>query len=136
VQTMSTKDKRELEKQTVRLLDFTASAVPMEIWDVEYISKARNWKPRETGAQLFNISFFKSNYYFLVLYIADAKIKWDEYKQCKIISLSSSTVITEDPNVPEAVAIRTYARGIPINLNEILENMSNRIPDRNFLQII
>jgi hypothetical protein len=66
---------------------------------------------------------------FSVLFIADARVKWDEYKKCKVISLTSASIVTEDPNVPEAIAVRNYARNAPINFNDIMEDMSKRIPD-------
>jgi hypothetical protein len=66
---------------------------------------------------------------FSVLFIADAKVKWDEYKKCKVISLTSASIVTEDPNVPEAIAVRNYARNAPFNFNDIMEDMSKRIPD-------
>jgi hypothetical protein len=66
---------------------------------------------------------------FSVLFIADATVKWDEYKKRRVISLTSASIVTEDPNVPEAIAVRNYARNAPINFNEIMEDMSKRIPD-------
>jgi hypothetical protein len=49
VQTMTTRDNRQIQKQTVRLLDFTANAVPIDIWDSDLIKRVEFWKPRETG---------------------------------------------------------------------------------------
>jgi hypothetical protein len=49
VQTMTTRDNREIQKQTVRLLDFTANAMPIDIWDPDLIKRVEFWKPRETG---------------------------------------------------------------------------------------
>ncbi|XP_065342632.1 meiosis-specific with OB domain-containing protein isoform X1 [Cloeon dipterum] len=114
VQVINTKDNREVRKQLVRLLDFTAKAVPIEIWDPEYLRMAAEWKPRET-----------------VLYIADGLVKWDEFKQCKVISVNSSTLITENPNVPEAMALRHYAKSVPISFSELVHSMSNKLPDLN-----
>ncbi|XP_065342633.1 meiosis-specific with OB domain-containing protein isoform X2 [Cloeon dipterum] len=54
VQVINTKDNREVRKQLVRLLDFTAKAVPIEIWDPEYLRMAAEWKPRETVNSITN----------------------------------------------------------------------------------
>jgi hypothetical protein len=51
VQEMTTRDDRQIQKQTVRLLDFTANAVPIDIWDSDLIKRVEFWKPRETGTE-------------------------------------------------------------------------------------
>jgi hypothetical protein len=49
---------------------------------------------------------------FSVLVIADATVKWEEYKKRRVSSLTSASIVTEDPNVPEAIAVRNSARNV------------------------
>lgn len=61
--------------------------------------------------------------------MTDLKIEYSHFHKTFLPSISSRTVITENPAGPEAQALKEYALTAPIQPAEILERLSNAIQD-------
>jgi len=69
----------------VRLFDAAASSIVMKLWDNNLIKMSETWMPRET-----------------VLFIADLKVSYDDWRGCNTVSCTGRTIITENPDICEA----------------------------------
>ncbi|KAK7792643.1 hypothetical protein R5R35_005103 [Gryllus longicercus] len=112
MRTITTKDGRKMINRVVIVMDYTSDELPFQIWNSDIVQLADSWKPRDT-----------------VLFLADVRIEWNLYKRCFIAVDRSSTIITENPNVAEAEALRNYAWNTPTHANAILDKLANSIVD-------
>lgn len=76
----------------VRLFDQTADSLVVKLWDSEHIRLAEDWIPREN-----------------ILFLADVRIDWDEWRAAYILTATSRTVITVNPDTMEAAALVKFA---------------------------
>ena len=77
----------------VRLFDQTADSLVLKLWDSEHIMLAEDWIPREN-----------------ILFLADVRIDWDEWRTAFILTGTSKTVITVNPDTMEAAALVRFAQ--------------------------
>lgn len=77
----------------VRLFDQTADSLLLKLWDSEHIRMAEDWVPRQN-----------------ILYLADARIDWDEWRAAFVLTATSKTVITVNPDTQEAAALVRHAQ--------------------------
>ena len=94
----------------VRLFDQTADSLLLKLWDSEFLRMADDWLPRE-----------------VILFLADARIDWDDYRTSFVLTATSKTVsaasltiafhcpclyqvITVNPDTVEAGALVRYAQ--------------------------
>lgn len=76
--------------------------------------RAEQWKPRTT-----------------ILFMADVRTKWSNFDNCMTASISSKTVVTENPTGREADNLRRFAESTPLKPLQILDHMAVNIPDGN-----
>ncbi|XP_006901977.1 PREDICTED: meiosis-specific with OB domain-containing protein, partial [Elephantulus edwardii] len=98
----TTSDRRQGQRCEVKLYDDTETSFTMLCWDHESILLAQSWVPRET-----------------VIFAADVRISFDKFRSCMTATVISKTIITTNPDTPEA----------NILLNFIRENTEIRTPD-------
>ncbi|XP_007980079.1 meiosis-specific with OB domain-containing protein isoform X3 [Chlorocebus sabaeus] len=98
----TTSDRRKGQRCEVRLYDETESSFAMTCWDNESILLAQSWMPRET-----------------VIFVSDVRISFDKFRNCMTATVISKTIITTNPETPEA----------NILLNFIRENKTNVLDD-------
>ncbi|XP_035122383.1 meiosis-specific with OB domain-containing protein isoform X6 [Callithrix jacchus] len=98
----TTSDRRKGQRCEVRLYDETESSFSMTCWDSESILLAQCWMPRET-----------------VIFASDVRISFDKFRNCMTATVISKTIITTNPDTPEA----------NILLNFIRENKETNIVD-------
>ncbi|KAM6155248.1 meiosis-specific with OB domain-containing protein [Rhynchocyon petersi] len=98
----TTSDRRKGQRCEVKLYDETESSFTMLCWDHESILLAQSWVPRET-----------------VIFAADLRISFDKFRNCMTATVISKTIITANPDTPEA----------NILLNFIRENRETSAPD-------
>jgi len=77
----------------VRLFDQTADCLALKIWDSELNRIAEGWIPREA-----------------ILFLADVRIDFDNWKGAFVVTANSKTVITVNPSTREAEALASYAQ--------------------------
>lgn len=77
----------------VRLFDQTADSLLLKLWESEHRRLADAWLPREH-----------------VLFLADARIDWDDWRSSYVLTATSKTVVTVNPSTPEAEALVRYAQ--------------------------
>uniref|UniRef100_A0ACB8FKB6 Uncharacterized protein n=1 Tax=Sphaerodactylus townsendi TaxID=933632 RepID=A0ACB8FKB6_9SAUR len=89
----TTSDKRRGHRCEVRLFDETQSSFVMICWDNESIQHAQSWIPRET-----------------VIFAADVKINFDKFRNSMVATVISKTIITPNPDTPEANSLFNFIR--------------------------
>ncbi|XP_026303328.1 meiosis-specific with OB domain-containing protein [Piliocolobus tephrosceles] len=89
----TTSDRRKGQRCEVRLYDETESSFAMTCWDNESILLAQSWIPRET-----------------VIFVSDVRISFDKFRNCMTATVISKTIITTNPETPEANILLNFIR--------------------------
>uniref|UniRef100_UPI0037E974CF meiosis-specific with OB domain-containing protein n=1 Tax=Semicossyphus pulcher TaxID=241346 RepID=UPI0037E974CF len=89
----TTSDGRRGQRLEVKLFDDSVSSFPLVCWDREAIQLVQTLIPKET-----------------VLFIADAKISFDSFRNCMAATVNSKTIITVNPDTREASLLFSYAK--------------------------
>ena len=77
----------------VRLFDQTQDSLALKLWDSETNRMAAEWIPREN-----------------ILFLADVRIDYDNWKGAFVVTANSKTVITVNPDTREALALARHAQ--------------------------
>ncbi|XP_061086464.1 meiosis-specific with OB domain-containing protein [Conger conger] len=89
----TTSDGRKGQRCEVKLFDETETLFSLICWDREAIQLVQAWIPRET-----------------VLFVADARVSFDNFRKCMVATVTSKTVLTVNPDTKEANQLFNYAR--------------------------
>ncbi|XP_077618780.1 meiosis-specific with OB domain-containing protein isoform X4 [Crocuta crocuta] len=89
----TTSDRRKGQRCEVKLYDETESSFTMICWDNESILVAQSWMPRET-----------------VIFASDVRINFDKFRNCMTATVISKTIITTNPDTPEANILLNFIR--------------------------
>ncbi|KAM8779583.1 meiosis-specific with OB domain-containing protein isoform 1-T1 [Rhynchonycteris naso] len=89
----TTSDRRKGQRCEVKLYDETESSFAMICWDNESILLAQSWVPRET-----------------VIFASDVRISFDKFRNCMTATVISKTIITTNPDTPEANILLNFIR--------------------------
>ncbi|KAM6165862.1 meiosis-specific with OB domain-containing protein isoform 1-T1 [Erethizon dorsatum] len=89
----TTSDRRKGQRCEIKLYDETESSFAMTCWDNEFILLAQSWMPRET-----------------VLFASDVRINFDKFRNCMTATVISKTIITTNPDTPEANILLNFIR--------------------------
>ncbi|XP_029312372.1 meiosis-specific with OB domain-containing protein isoform X2 [Cottoperca gobio] len=89
----TTSDRRKGQRLEVKLFDDSVSSFPLVCWDREAIQLVQTLIPKET-----------------VLFIADAKISFDSFRNGMTATVNSKTIITVNPDTREASLLFSYAK--------------------------
>jgi hypothetical protein len=60
------------------------------------------------------------------------RLEWNAFRRGMVASDGPRSIVTEDPETPEAAALRTYARTAPLKASAILAQLASSIPDGKF----
>ncbi|XP_012785691.2 meiosis-specific with OB domain-containing protein [Ochotona princeps] len=90
----TTSDRRKGQRCEVRLFDETESSFPLACWDNESILLVQSWIPGET-----------------VIFAADVRISFDKFRNCMTATIISKTIITTNPDTPEANILLKFIKG-------------------------
>lgn len=71
-----------------------------------------------------------------VLFIADAKLDWNNFKKCITGTVTARTIITENPNIRDANELREYARVAPTIPSVILDQLATNFPERKYINLV
>ncbi|XP_026207555.1 meiosis-specific with OB domain-containing protein [Anabas testudineus] len=91
----TTSDGRKGQRLEVKLFDDSVSSFPLVCWDREVIQLVQTLIPKET-----------------VLFIADAKISFDSFRNGMAATVNSKTIITVNPDTREASLLFSYAKEV------------------------
>ncbi|XP_037611523.1 meiosis-specific with OB domain-containing protein isoform X2 [Sebastes umbrosus] len=91
----TTSDRRKGQRLEVKLFDDSVSSFPLVCWDREAIQLVQTLIPKET-----------------VLFIADAKISFDSFRNGMTATVNSKTIITVNPDTREASLLFSYAKEV------------------------
>ncbi|XP_020498189.2 meiosis-specific with OB domain-containing protein [Labrus bergylta] len=91
----TTSDGRKGQRLEVKLFDDSVSSFPLICWDREAIQLVQTLIPKET-----------------VLFIADAKISFDSFRNGMTATVNSKTIITVNPDTREASLLFSYAKEV------------------------
>ncbi|KAG8311507.1 hypothetical protein J6590_042375 [Homalodisca vitripennis] len=108
-----------LECREVEMMDQSPTCLYIQLWDAEMAYRADNWKPRET-----------------VLFIADVRLNWNSFKKCMTATVTSRTIITENPDMADAEDLREHARNAPIVSSAILDQFATNFPEQFYKRMI
>ncbi|XP_008579808.1 PREDICTED: meiosis-specific with OB domain-containing protein isoform X1 [Galeopterus variegatus] len=89
----TTSDRRKGQRCEVKLYDETESSFAMICWDNESILLAQSWMPRDT-----------------VIFASDVRINFDKFRNCMTATVISKTIITTNPDTPEANILLNFIR--------------------------
>ncbi|XP_066496902.1 meiosis-specific with OB domain-containing protein [Tiliqua scincoides] len=89
----TTSDRRKGHRCEVKLYDETESSFSMICWDNESIQLVQSWMPRET-----------------VIFASDVRINFDKFRNCMVATIISKTIITTNPDTPEANILLNFIR--------------------------
>ncbi|XP_055507067.1 meiosis-specific with OB domain-containing protein isoform X2 [Leucoraja erinacea] len=106
----TTADKRKGQRCEVKLFDETVPSFLMNCWDNESIQLAQTWVPRET-----------------VLFIADARVNYDNYRNCMTAAVVAKSIITTNPDTREANLLFNFAKDHAGNDDEDPEQIDELI---------
>lgn len=65
-----------------------------------------------------------------ILFMTDMRAEWSNFYRSVIASITSKTIITEDPVGSEASELRKFAQAAPLQTNAIMDALITSIPDR------
>ncbi|XP_064789146.1 meiosis-specific with OB domain-containing protein-like [Oncorhynchus masou masou] len=91
----TTADGRKGQRLEVKLFDDSVTSFPLVCWDREAIQLVQTLIPRET-----------------VLFISDARIGFDSFRNCMTATVNSKTIITVNPDTKEASLLFSYAKEV------------------------
>ncbi|XP_030707637.1 meiosis-specific with OB domain-containing protein isoform X2 [Globicephala melas] len=89
----TTSDQRKGQRCEVKLYDETEPSFAMICWDNESILLAQSWVPRET-----------------VIFASDVRISFDKFRNSMTATVISKTIITTNPDTPEANILLNFIR--------------------------
>nr|XP_021500466.1 meiosis-specific with OB domain-containing protein isoform X1 [Meriones unguiculatus] len=89
----TTSDRRKGQRCEVKLFDETEPSFTMTCWDNESIILAQSWMPQET-----------------VIFASDVRINFNKFQNCMAATVISKTIITTNPDTPEANILLNYIR--------------------------
>ncbi|CAO2642220.1 Meiosis-specific with OB domain-containing protein, partial [Lemmus lemmus] len=89
----TTSDRRKGQRCEVKLFDETEPSFTMTCWDNESILLAQSWMARET-----------------VIFASDVRINFNKFQNCMAATVISKTIITTNPDTPEANILLNYIR--------------------------
>jgi len=112
-------DGQERGVREVRLFDQTADSLLLKLWDSELLQMADDWLPRE-----------------VILFLADARIDWDDYRSSFVLTATSKTVITVNPDTVEAGALMRYAQLADFSSLARLDQFVTSVPLNSFTRTV
>ena len=98
----------------VRLFDQTGDSLVLKLWDCELIALSSDWLPREN-----------------VLFLADVRIDYDSWRGSFIVTSTSKTVITVNPDTMEANNLQRYAATVDFSTVSRLDQFVSSLDIRN-----
>uniref|UniRef100_A0AAA9SYS6 Meiosis-specific with OB domain-containing protein n=1 Tax=Bos taurus TaxID=9913 RepID=A0AAA9SYS6_BOVIN len=114
----TTSDRRKGQRCEVKLYDETESSFAMICWDSESILLAQSWVPQET-----------------VIFAADVRISFDKFRNSMTATVISKTIITTNPDTPEANILLNFIRENKV-MNPLDDEIDNYLKESmNFEQL-
>ncbi|KAF2904877.1 hypothetical protein ILUMI_01294 [Ignelater luminosus] len=117
VRTINVRDGTERQVREVIILDQTSPSLRVSIWDPDLIIRAGTWKVCNT-----------------VLFITDVRCEWSDFARSVTATLTSSTVVTEDPITVETENLRKYIQENPIRVRAILDKVAQSMSNLSAIQ--
>ncbi|XP_048575411.1 meiosis-specific with OB domain-containing protein isoform X1 [Nematostella vectensis] len=90
---ITTKTGRHIRRCEVKLFDEMCPSFALVLWNDEFIELAQTWIPKDN-----------------ILFIADAKVTFDDYKKAMIATCDQKTIVTTNPDTREAQQLYMYAQ--------------------------
>lgn len=98
---MVTKFGKTIQRREIQIFDETCSSFPLTIWDNELNEMADAWTKWET-----------------VLFLADIKLHFDEYRKCMVATCDGKTIISVNPDIPDAHMLYGFVQNAHLAENE------------------
>lgn len=95
---MTSKTGKPLKKCEVKLMDDGCNSFSLLIWDTELIDLALSWTPKEN-----------------IIFAVDVKVGFDQYRNTMTASCTSKTIVTTNPDCPEAHHLYQYTQSVDLD---------------------
>ncbi|XP_013380147.1 meiosis-specific with OB domain-containing protein-like [Lingula anatina] len=99
-----TKNKKHLKRCEVKLLDETCLSFPLVLWSIEQVILAQSWTTQDQ-----------------VIFVADARVNYDDYKKCMVATATSKTIFILNPDTREAHSLYTFAQSVDTSEDDLKE---------------
>ncbi|CAH1795283.1 unnamed protein product [Owenia fusiformis] len=93
VKEIVTKSGRHTKRCEIKLFDDTNTTLALVLWDEENINLTVQWTPKDT-----------------VLFIADVRVNYDDFRKGMLASANSKTIFTINPDTQEAHSLYQFAQ--------------------------
>ncbi|XP_014242888.2 meiosis-specific with OB domain-containing protein [Cimex lectularius] len=93
------------------VMDRTSTGFTIQLWNNELIERAKIWKPR-----------------FTILFLSDIKIKWNAFRRSLYGDIGPRTIVTENPDTKEAMALAQFASTAPLQPVAIVDMLAELMP--------
>ncbi|KAG8433317.1 hypothetical protein GDO86_017556 [Hymenochirus boettgeri] len=93
IKSFTTADRRKGQRCEVKLFDDLVTSFGMICWNNESIQVAQSWRSKET-----------------VIFASDIRINYDSFRNTMVATVISKTILTTNPDTPEAQGLLNYAR--------------------------
>ncbi|KAL0272009.1 UNVERIFIED_CONTAM: hypothetical protein PYX00_005147 [Menopon gallinae] len=108
----SRKDSRDISCRDILVMDQSHLEFQITLWTNEVIKRASYWRPQRT-----------------VIFFADVRLEYSEFRQSVVAVITSRTVITENPSTIEAQSLREYAENVPLQPIAVLDHLSQSVSE-------
>lgn len=109
----------ERRTREVRLFDQTGDSLVLKLWDSELLNLCTDWLPREN-----------------VLFLADVRIDYDSWRGSFVVTSTSKTIITVNPDTTEATNLLRYAATVDFSTVSRLDQYVSSLDIRNVNRIV
>ncbi|XP_052784045.1 meiosis-specific with OB domain-containing protein-like [Mya arenaria] len=90
---ITTKAGKHTKRCEVKLFDESCASFPLVLWGEDLVDLAQSWTPIET-----------------VLFVGDVRMNYDDYRSGMLATADSKTVITPNPDTPDAKCLFRYGQ--------------------------
>jgi len=114
VKIFQNKDGKERKLRTIKLMDQSSQqGIDLKLWDENLIRMSESWIQRKT-----------------ILFLADVKVGYDDFKEINCVTTISKTIITVNPDSNTANSLKQYCESVNVSSSSRLQTLiENIVPD-------
>ncbi|XP_014278474.1 meiosis-specific with OB domain-containing protein [Halyomorpha halys] len=107
---MKSRTGKDISILEIVVMDKTSSDFMVQTWEEDIIQRGSGWKPKDT-----------------VLFLSDVRVEWSEFRKAMVATITSRSVVTENPSTREAAILASFALTVPIQTPQLVDNIANTI---------
>ncbi|KAK7593096.1 hypothetical protein V9T40_007848 [Parthenolecanium corni] len=106
------KDGRSVVCKDLTLIDETYETITVTLWNEDLIHFSQTWTQQNT-----------------VLFLADVRVEWSDFRKAITLATTGKTVITENPSTTKAESLRNFLTAQPLQGTGKLDQIINKYTD-------